>query len=211
MLNKLLLGELIWYGHSFDVFRLSDSLLLFLSFSYMLVCIRGGFAKFNVLERLMQVEQQSFRLQEHTVLWAAQNACHVRRNLNPLQFQVGGVSSDLFTNLFDSGSLSLCEYNLRLFLLDGLIDHVFGFLGVLLCNLFGFDSLLVNMGEGKLGDRDIIQLDHEVTQTFRKRNTDVAGDLLSLVSKLRGVVTRNHWSEHLVDNWRENTGIVVAS
>merc|ERR1740139_1355579 len=172
--------------------RLTMPSIILFSFSYMLVGVCRGFAKFNVLERLVQVEQESFRLQEHTVLRAVQNACHVGRNLNPLQFQVGGVSSDLFTNLFDSGSLSLCEYNLRLFLLDGLIDHVFGFLGVLLSNLFGFDSLLVNMGEGQLGDRDIIQLDHEVTQTFGKRNTDVARDLLSLVSKLGGVVTRNH-------------------
>lgn len=112
----------------------------------------------------MQVEQQRLRLQEHAVIRTAQNASHIRRNLNPLQLQIRSVSSDLLTHLLDSGSLSLRKYDLRLFLLQSLIDHVFGLLGVLLSHLFGFDGLLVNVGEGEFGDGDVVQLDHEVAE-----------------------------------------------
>lgn len=93
----------------------------------------------------MQVEQERLRLEEDFVVRAAENPGNISRNFNPLQFQVGSVASDLLSDFSDSGSFSLSEHNLRLFLLNGLVDNVLGFLCVLLSNLFPLDGLLVNL------------------------------------------------------------------
>lgn len=93
----------------------------------------------------MQVEQERLRLQEHLVVRAAENPGNISRNFNPLQFEVGGVASDLLSDFSDRVSFSFSEDDLRLFLLNRLVDDIFGLLCVLLSDLLPLNSLLIDL------------------------------------------------------------------
>lgn len=95
--------------------------------------------------------------------------------------------------------------------MQGLVDLEFCPLGILLGHLFCLNSLLIDVRERKLCDRDIIKLDPKFTQAFCQANADSAGDLLTLLGELRRVVARDDRPENFIDYRGEHTTIEVSS
>jgi len=105
--------------------------------------------------------------------------------------------------------LSLSPDDLGLLFLLGGFDDENSASSLLLGDLLLFDSSLVFLSELELGDGGVFEHNHKVAESVLETVADLGTDLLTLGSEGVGSVTCDHRSQDLVDNRRQDTGMVV--
>ena len=152
------------------------------------------------VERWGDVHEKGVSLKEHSVSASRHDSGNFTGNFDTSKVEVGRWAEQLLSKELCGSSFTLSLDNCRFFVLDGLVDEELCTLGLLLSDLFLFNSLCELGAEMQVCNRYIIKHDVKVFQTQGQTLTDACWDLFSLSEKLSGIVPCNDGLEYLVDN-----------
>ena len=172
----------------------------------------GGSLLFEVLiQTRSQVHEEGVSLEEDSVTSARHNSSDLTSSLDPSQLEESWRCGEGGTKELGSLGLTLSLDNGGFLVLEGLVDEELWSLSILLCNLFLFNGLGELGSEMQVRDGHIIEHDIEVLASFSETVSNLLWNLLSLSEQLSSVVSGDNRLEHLVDNWGEDTTIVILT
>ena len=127
-----------------------------------------------------QVEEERVSLQEHSVSAPRKSCCDFTGCLDPAQVEESWRSVHGLTEKLGGLGFTLSRHDSGLFVLHGLFDLEFSSLSLLLGDLLLLNSLGKLRAEMEIGNRDIIELDVEISQPYDESVPNSLTDLFSL-------------------------------
>ena len=170
--------------------------------------VSSGWGK---VDGLRNVHQQRVRLEVDAISRLGHDCCDVASGFQSSQFEESWWSLHGLTQHLGCSSLTRGLNNGRLFVLHGLLNLEFCSLSLLLSNLFLFNGSREFGPKRKISDRNIVENDEEIAETFVESVTNLLRDLFSLGEQLRRIVSGYDRLENLVDDWGKYTCVVVKA
>lgn len=158
-----------------------------------------------------KVKKKSVCLKEHAVSASRKSRCDFASSLDSAEVKEGRRPVHGLSEKFGCLGFTLSRDNSRLFVLLGLFDLELGSRSLLLGDLFLFDGLRELRAEVEISNRDIVELDVEVSQSNDETVSDSLTDLFSLCQQLVCIVSSDNGLKHFVNDRWENSAIVVKT